>query len=65
MVLSRKTEQEIIIGDRIVVVRVLEICGDRVKLGFTAPEAVSIVRGEIVAANKKEKLKHGVERPTS
>jgi carbon storage regulator CsrA len=65
LVLSRKKEEAIIIGDRIVVVRVLEICGDRVKLGFTAPEAVSIMRGEIVAAEKREKLKHGVERQTS
>lgn len=62
LVLSRKQEQEIIIGNRIVVVRVLEICGDRVKLGFTAPEAVSIMRGEVVAAIEKETRKNGVER---
>jgi carbon storage regulator CsrA len=64
LVLSRKKEEEIIIGDRIVVVRVLEICGDRVKLGFTAPEAVSILRGEVVAAEQRKQRKHGVERQT-
>ncbi|WP_353208409.1 carbon storage regulator [Sphingorhabdus sp.] len=65
LVLSRKKEEAIIIGDKMVIVRVLEICGDRVKLGFMAPDAVSIMRGEIVAANEKEKRKNGLERQTS
>ena len=65
LVLSRKKEEAIIIGDKMVIVRVLEICGDRVKLGFMASDAVSIMRGEIVAANEKEKRKNGLERQTS
>ena len=52
------------IGDN-VVLRVIEIKGDRVKLGLTAPAAVSIMRSELVAANTKKKSKHGLERPTT
>ena len=64
LVLSRKMEEAIMIGDN-VVLRVIEIKGDRVKLGLTAPAAVSIMRSELVAANTKKKSKHGVERPTT
>jgi carbon storage regulator len=63
LVVSRKRQQEVVVGNGIVV-KVLEICGDRVKIGLTAPEAVSIVRGELVAANKKKNIKNGLERPT-
>ena len=46
LVLSRKKDQEIVIGDD-VVVKVLEIRGDRVKLGFDAPSDVKIYRKEL------------------
>lgn len=64
LVLSRKMEEAIMIGNG-VTVRILEIKGDRVKLGLTAPAAVSIMRGELVAANTKKKSKNGLERPTA
>ena len=64
LVLSRKMEEAIMIGDN-VVLRVIEIKGDRVKLGLTAPAAVSIMRSELVAANTKKKSKNGLERPTT
>jgi carbon storage regulator len=57
-------EEAIMIGDN-VVLRVIEIKGDRVKLGLTAPAAVSIMRSELVAANTKKKSKNGLERPTT
>jgi carbon storage regulator len=63
LVLSRKKEEEIIIGNN-VVLKVLEICGDKVKLGFTAPDAVTIMRGELVAAKEKKK-DNGLERQTT
>jgi carbon storage regulator CsrA len=56
-------EEAIMIGGG-VTVRVLEIKGDRVKLGLTAPAAVSIMRGELVAAKPKKKSKNGLERQT-
>ena len=64
LVLSRKLEESIMIGNG-VTVRILEIKGDRVKLGLTAPAAVSIMRGELLTANTKKKSKNGLERPTA
>ena len=65
LVLSRKKEQEVVIGDGIVV-KVLGITGDRVKIGLTAPQTTSIVRGELVDESKKKKDKqNGLERQSS
>lgn len=61
LVLSRKKEEQIVIGDGIIV-KVIEICGDRVKLGFTAPTTVPIARGEIYIAAKEKRKKDGAER---
>jgi carbon storage regulator len=46
LVLSRKRGERIVIGNDIAVV-VLEVRGDRVKLGFTAPAEVPIHRAEV------------------
>ena len=46
LVLSRKLNQEIIIGDGIKV-RVLKIKGNTIRLGIDAPREVKIVRGEL------------------
>ncbi len=48
LVLSRKAQESIRIGENIEVV-VLEVHGDRVKLGFRAPADVPIHRGEVFA----------------
>jgi carbon storage regulator len=66
LVLTRKKEEEIIIGGGIVV-RVIEIRGDRVRLGFSAPPTVTIDRREVAIEKEKtsKKDKHGVERQTS
>jgi len=48
LVLSRKENQELIIGDNIVV-RVLRVEGGRVRLGIEAPAEVSIRREELAA----------------
>lgn len=49
LVLNRKTDQRIIIDDRIEVV-VLEVRGGQVKLGVTAPPEVPVHREEIYRA---------------
>lgn len=49
LVLTRKLDQKIVIGDG-VVVTVLEIRGDSVKLGIDAPPSVKIQRDEVIAA---------------
>jgi carbon storage regulator len=46
LVLSRKTGEKVVIGDKIEVT-VLQVRGDRVKLGFSAPEEVAIHRREL------------------
>ena len=46
LLLSRKRGEELVIGNGIRVT-VLEVHGDRVKLGFVAPSGVSIRRNEI------------------
>ncbi len=46
LVLSRKRGERIVIGDEIEVV-VLEIRGDRVKLGFEGPKEIPIHRKEV------------------
>lgn len=46
LVLSRKKEEAVIIGHNIRVT-VLEIRGNRVRLGFQAPDSVTVHRSEI------------------
>lgn len=46
LVVTRRTEESVIIADNIEVV-VLEIAKDRVKLGITAPKDVKIIRNEL------------------
>lgn len=53
LILSRKINESIIIGDNIEVM-VVEIKGDQVKLGINAPREVSLYRGEIFEAIQEE-----------
>jgi len=46
LVLSRKIDDEIVIGDN-VTVRVLRVKGNTVRIGVTAPADVNIMRGEL------------------
>lgn len=47
LVLSRKVDQEILVGDGIRIV-VTRISGNRVSIGIEAPMHTSIVRGEML-----------------
>lgn len=53
LVLSRKKNESIIIGDNISIV-VVEIRGDKVRLGIEAPREVSVHRNEVYEAIKRE-----------
>lgn len=58
LVLSRKIDESVIIADNIELV-VVDIVGDRVKIGINAPKSVKILRSEIhkkVKKIKKEQL---------
>jgi carbon storage regulator len=46
LILSRQREEEIIIGDNIIV-KVIDIRGDKVRLGIEAPPNVRVDRKEI------------------
>lgn len=61
LVLSRKRNEQIIIGDG-VTVTVLRIQGKTVKLGIQAGDKITIVRGELVEAHLDA---GGVARPES
>lgn len=53
LVLSRKVEEQIVIGGD-VTVTVLEIKGDRVRLGVEAPRNVPVNRQEIEVAKNRD-----------
>lgn len=52
LVLSRKKNESIVIGDNITVV-VVEIRGDKVRLGIEAPTEVSVHRNEVYEAIRR------------
>ncbi len=54
LVLSRQRDQSIMIGDDIVIT-VVEIRGDKIRLGIQAPADVPVHREEIYNAIQKEK----------
>lgn len=54
LVLSRKQDEKIIIGDSITLM-VVSIQGDKVRLGIEAPKTVSIHREEVYQAILKER----------
>jgi carbon storage regulator len=60
LVLSRKKDEKIMIGDHITIM-VVEVRNDRVRLGIEAPKGLPVHREEVWLAIKK----HGVsDEPT-
>ena len=55
LVLSRKKDESIIIGDG-VEITIVDVKGDTVKLGVTAPKSVSVYRKEIFEALRAENI---------
>ena len=53
LVLSRKKDEKIVIGDKITIM-VIEIRGDKVRLGIDAPRDVTVHRQEVYEAIKRE-----------
>lgn len=58
LVLSRKQDEKIIIGDSITLM-VISIQGDKVRLGIDAPKHVSIHREEVYQAIQREREHQG------
>ena len=55
LILSRKINESINIGDKIEV-SIIDIRGDQVKLGINAPRDVKVYRQEVYAAIQEENL---------
>lgn len=51
LVLTRKRNQEIMVGDKIKIT-ILELTGDTVKIGIHAPKDITILRSELYQAVK-------------
>jgi len=62
LVLSRQRDESIIIGDNIVVT-IVDVRGDKVKLGIEAPQSVSVHRREVYEAIQRENLLAAKLRP--
>jgi len=56
LILSRRVNEKIIIGDDIVI-SVVEVRGDQVKLGIMAPQSVKVFREEVYEAIQDENRK--------
>lgn len=51
LVLSRRNREKVLLKDssgQLITVEVVDVRGDRVRLGFTAPDSVRIFREEVV-----------------
>ncbi len=64
LVLSRKKNEKIKIGSEIAIT-IVEIIGDRVKIGITAPTDIEIKRGELVQTWEGRRKNSGLERPAT
>jgi carbon storage regulator len=62
LVLSRQRDESIIIGDN-VVVTIVDVRGDKVKLGIEAPQDVSVHRREVYEAIRRENQQAARLRP--
>ena len=55
LVLARKVNENIIIGDNTEIM-IVEIKGDQVKIGINAPKEISVYRGEIYQEIQNENI---------
>ena len=54
LVLSRQKDESIMIGDD-VEITIVDVRGDKVRLGITAPKAIAVHRKEVYEAIQREK----------
>jgi carbon storage regulator len=62
LVLSRQRDESIVIGDN-VVVTIVDIRGDKVRLGIEAPEEIPVHRQEVYEAIQRENRRAGHDLP--
>lgn len=61
LVLSRQKDESIIVGDD-VQITIVDVRGDKVRLGITAPKSISVHRKEIYEAIQKEKVQNAAAK---
>ena len=61
LVLSRKKDEKIVIGDNITIM-VIEIRGDKVRLGIEAPREITVHRQEVYEAIQREQNEQSGEQ---
>jgi carbon storage regulator len=62
LVLSRQRDESIVIGDNIVIT-IVDIRGDKVRLGIEAPGEVPVHRQEVFEAIQRENRKPATPQP--
>jgi carbon storage regulator len=64
LVLTRKTNQSVMIGDEIEV-SVLAVARDKIRLGITAPRDIPVFRKEVYISIKDEEADGDGKRPSA
>jgi carbon storage regulator len=62
LVLSRQRDESIMIGDNVEII-IVDVRGDKVRLGITAPKDIPVHRREIYDAIQREKQEKKPEKP--
>ncbi|NOY43033.1 MAG: carbon storage regulator CsrA [Planctomycetes bacterium] len=62
LVLSRQRDESIIIGDN-VVITIVDVRGDKVKLGIEAPKEIPVHRQEVYEAIQRENRQAALLKP--
>jgi carbon storage regulator len=62
LVLSRHRDESIIIGDNIVIT-IVDIRGDKVRLGIDAPKEIPVHRQEVYEAIQRDNLRAAEQKP--
>ena len=64
LILSRKVDERIMIGDEIEI-SVIDIRGDQVKIGISAPRSIKIYRQEVYQAIQQENIEAVKTKPSA
>ncbi len=62
LVLSRQKDESIMVGDD-VEITIVDVRGDKVRLGITAPKSIPVHRKEVYEAIQREKAAKEAEKP--
>ena len=64
LVLSRQRDESIMIGDNVEII-IVDVRGDKVRLGITAPKEIPVHRREIYDAIQREKAEKKAPEPVN